>query len=124
MMTNTAAMNEIRAALDEHVNDYDINAIFDVIYSYDEKLGGFVEDEDADFWAIANANDLTMTKANEEWMDEGYYTVGYTDGGMDFTNDGPVWCDYPEDLAALISGANVDATETHLPVVYFEGQEL
>ena len=123
-MTNTAAMNEIRAALDEHVNDYDINAIFDVIYSYDEKLGGFVEDEDADFWAIANANDLTMTKANEEWMDEGYYTVGYTDGGMDFTNDGPVWCDYPEDLAALISGANVDATETHLPVVYFEGQEL
>jgi hypothetical protein len=43
---------------------------------------------------------------------------------MDFTNDGPVWCDYPEDLAAIISGANVNATETHLPVVYFEGQEL
>ena len=37
--TKNDAMNEIRAALDEHVNDYDINAIFDAIYSYDEKLG-------------------------------------------------------------------------------------
>ena len=122
--TKNDALANIRETLGEHVNDYDLNAIFDSIYSYDEKLGGFVEDEDADFWGIVAANDLTMTKANEEWMDEGYHTVGYTDGGMDFTNDGPVWCDYPEDLAALISGANVDATETHLPVVYFEGEEL
>lgn len=122
--TKTDAIANIKSALDEHVNDYDLDAIFDAIYSYDEKLGGFVEDEDADFWGIVAANDLTMTKANEEWMDEGYYTVAYTDGGMPFTSDGPVWCEYPEDLAALISGANLDATETHLPVVYFEGQEL
>lgn len=122
--TKNDAMNEIRAALDEHVNDYDLNAIFDAIYSYDEKLGGFVKDEDADFWGIVAANDLTMAKANEEWVDEGYYTIDYTDGGMDFINDGPVWCDYPEDLAALISDANVDATDTHIPVVYFEGQEF
>lgn len=122
--TKNDAIANIREALGEHVNDYDLNAIFNAIYSYDEKFGGFVEDEDADFWGIVAANDLTMAKAEEEWMDEGYYTVGYTDGGMDFTNDGPVWCEYPEDLAALISGANVDATETHLPVVYFDGQEL
>lgn len=121
--TKNDAINEIRAALDEHVNDYNLDSIFDSIYSYDEKLGGFVENEDADFWGIVAANDLTMTKAEEEWDGEGYYTVAYTDGGMPFTSDGPVWCDYPEDLAALISGANQDMTETHLPVVEFEGTE-
>ena len=127
-MTAYASKNDaiarIKDALDEYVNDYDVDGMFNELYMYDEKLGGFVEDEDADFWAIANANDMTMTKADEEWMDEGYYTVAYTDGGMPFTSDGPVWCDYPEDLAGLISGANLDATETHLPVVYFEGEEL
>lgn len=47
--TKNDALANIREALDEHVNDYDLDAIFDAIYSYDEKLGGFVEDEDADF---------------------------------------------------------------------------
>ena len=121
--TKNDALANIREALDEHVNDYDLDAIFDAIYSYDEAQGGFVEDEDADFWGIVAANDLTMAKAEEEWGGEGYYTVAYTDGGMAFTSDGAIWCDYPEDLAAIISGANVDATETHLPVVYFEGAE-
>lgn len=122
--TKNDAIARIKDTLDQYVNDYDLDGIFNAIYSYDEKLGGFVEDEDADFWTIANENDTTMTKANEEWMDEGYYTVAYTDGGMPFTSDGPVWCDYPEDLAGLISGANQDMTETHIPVVYFEGEEL
>lgn len=121
--TKNDALANIREALDEHVNDYDLDAIFDAIYSYDEKLDGFVEDEDADFWGIVAANDLTMVKADEEWMGEGFYTVSYTDGGMPFTSDGAVWCDYPEDLADLISGANKDMTETHLPVVEFEGTE-
>lgn len=121
--TKNDALANIREALDEHVNDYDLDAIFDAIYSYDDAQGGFVEDEDADFWGIVAANDLTMVKAEEEWDGEGYYTVAYTDGGMPFTSDGAIWCDYPEDLAAIISGANVDATETHLPVVYFEGDE-
>lgn len=121
--TKNDALANIREALDEHVNDYDLDAIFNAIYSYDEKLGSFVEDEDADFWSIVAANDLTITKADEEWMGEGFYTVNYTDGGMPFTSNGAVWCDYPEDLAALISGANQDMTETHLPVVEFEGTE-
>ena len=56
--TKNDALVNIREALDEHVND--------AIYSYDEKLGGFVEDEDADFWGIVAANDLTMAKADEE----------------------------------------------------------
>ena len=121
--TKNDALANIREALGEHVNDYDLDSIFDAIYSYDEKLCGFVEDEDADFWGIVAANDLTMAKADEEWMGEGFYTVSYTDGGMPFTSNGAVWCDYPEDLAALISGANQDMTETHIPVVYFEGTE-
>lgn len=122
--TKNDALANIREVIGEHVNDYDLDAIFDAIYTYDEELGGFVEDEDADFWDIVGANDLTMVKADEEWMGEGFYTVSYTDGGMPFTSNGAVWCDYPDDLAGLVSGANVDATETHLPVVYFEGREL
>ena len=42
---------------------------------------------------------------------------------MDFTSNGKVWCDSECDLASLISGANVCMTETHIPVVYFEGTE-
>lgn len=121
--TKNDALANIREALDDHVNDYDLNAIFDALYSYDEKLGGFVEDEDADFWGVVAENDLTMVKAYEEWMGEGFYNVSYTDGGMPFTSNGAVWCDYPDDLAALISGANQDMNETHIPVVYFEGTE-
>lgn len=121
--TKTDAINKIREALDEYVNDYDVDGMFNELYMYDEKLGGFVEDEDADFWGIANEYDTTLTKANEEWHDAGYYTVAYTDGGMPYTSDGAIWCEYPEDLAALISGANVYATDTHLAVVEYEGIE-
>ena len=123
MMTKNDAMNEIRAALDEHVNDYYLDSMFEELYKYDDH-DGFVEVDGVDFWEIAQKYDMTGDQAADAWEGEGWYTVAYTDGGMPFTSDGPVWCDYPEDLAAIISGANVYATETHLPVVYFEGQEL
>lgn len=57
------AIARIKDILDQYVNDYDLGSIFDAIYSYDEKLGGFVEDEDADFWGIADEYDTTMAKA-------------------------------------------------------------
>ena len=46
MMTKTDAMNEIRNALDDKVNDFDIDSMFDELYKYDESQGGFVENED------------------------------------------------------------------------------
>lgn len=52
-MTAYASKNDaiarIKDALDEYVNDYDVDGMFNELYMYDEKLGGFVEDEDADF---------------------------------------------------------------------------
>ena len=46
MMTKTDAMNEIRDALDDKVNDFYIYSMFDELYKYDESQGGFVENED------------------------------------------------------------------------------
>ena len=121
--TKIDAMNAIRNALGEYEHDYDLDGIFSSMYHYDDAQGGFVEDEDVDFWDVADHYDTTIDRSIDEWKGEGFYSIGYTDGGMDFTNNGPVWCDSECDLAGLISGANVNMTETHIPVVYFEGTE-
>ena len=120
MLTKTDAMNEIRAALDENVNDYDLDAMFDELYQYDDP-DGFVEVEGVDFWEVAQKYDMTGEQAAESWEGEGWYNVAYTDGGMPATSDGAIWCDSINDLAGLISSANVSATEYHLPVVEFAG---
>ena len=121
-MTKTDAMNEIRAALDDKVNDYYLDSMFEELYKYDESHGGFVENEDApDFWDVAQKYDMTGDQAAEAWEGEGWYNVNYTDGGMPATSDGAIWCDSVNDLAGLISSANVSATEYHLPVVEFAG---
>lgn len=57
--TKTDAMNEIKSALDEYVNDYDLDAMFDELYQYDEVMGGFVERENVDFWEIAQKHDIS-----------------------------------------------------------------
>lgn len=66
--TKNNAMNEIRAALDDKVNDFDIEEMFKDLYKYDEAQGGFVENEDApDFWDVAKKYDTTSEKALEGW---------------------------------------------------------
>lgn len=121
-MTKNDAMNEIRAALDENVNDFDIDGMFNELYKYDEAQGGFVENEDApDFWDVAQKYDTTGEEALEGWEGEGWYHISYSDGGMRATSEGPIWCEDVNDLAGLISMANTDRTETHLPVVEFAG---
>ena len=120
--TKNDAMNEIRAALDDKVNDFDIDEMFEELYKYDEAQGGFVENEDApDFWDVAQKYDTTSEKALEGWDGEGWYHIGYSDGGMRATSEGPIWCEDVNDLAGLISMANTDRTETHIPVVEFAG---
>lgn len=121
-MTKTDAMNEIRDALDDKVNDFDIDSMFDELYKYDDDQDGFVENEDApDFWEVAQKYDMTGDQAAEAWEGEGWYNVNYTDGGMPATSDGAIWCEDVNDLAGLISMANTDLTETHIPVVEFAG---
>ena len=71
MITKTDAMNEIRAALDENVNDYDLDAMFDELYQYDDP-DGFVEVEGVDFWDVAQKYDMTGEQAAEAWEGEGW----------------------------------------------------
>ena len=120
MMTKTDAMNEIREALDDKVNDYNLYAMFEELYQYDGH-DGFVEIDGVDFWDVAQKYDMTGEQAAEAWEGEGWYNVNYTDGGMPATSDGAIWCDSVNDLAGLISMANTDLTETHIPVVEFAG---
>ena len=121
-MTKTDAMNEIRDALGDKVNDFYIYSMFDELYKYDDDQDGFVENEDApDFWEVAQKYDMTGEQAYEAWEGEGWYNVNYTDGGMPATSEGPIWCEDVNDLAGLISMANTDRTETHIPVVEFAG---
>ena len=120
--TKNDAMNEIIEALDDKVNDFHIDSMFEELYKYDEAQGGFVENEDApDFWDVAQKYDMTSDQAVDAWEGEGWYHIGYSDGGMRATSEGPIWCEDVNDLAGLISMANTDSTETHLPVVEFAG---
>lgn len=121
MITKTDAMNAIREALDEFVNDFDTDAMFDELYRYDEATESFVENDNVDFWAVANKYDMTADQAEEVWEGEGWYNVAYTDGGMPATSDGPIWCDSINDLAGLFSMANHTKNDWHMPYAEFQG---
>lgn len=51
----------------------------------------------------------------------GWYRISYSDGGMDYTNEGPVWIGSPGELVDLWSGARETATDTHLPCLDYYG---
>lgn len=121
MMTKNDALANIREALGKYVNDYYLDSMFEELYKYDEDEEGFVEVDGVDFWEIAQKYDMTGDQAADAWEGEGWYNVAYTDGGMPATSDGAIWCDTVNDLAGLISSANVRATEYHIPVVEFAG---
>ena len=59
--------------------------------------------------------ELAKADAKDAWDGEGYYAIGWSDGGMDWTNNGPVWFDSEEDLAAEIACAYAQSSDTHLP---------
>ena len=46
---------------------------------------------------------------------EGYYEIAFSDGGMKWTNDGPLYLATAEELADELRAAYGGATETHLP---------
>ena len=85
-----------------------------------EARGGHITVKDLE------GEDMTRLEANgyepEWWKGEGYYSVKFSDGGQDFTNNGPVWLEDEDDLAALYESAWTTATEAHLPYVEYIGQ--
>jgi len=52
--------------------------------------------------------------ARDVWENEGYYRIGWSDGGTDWTSDGPVWFETVEDLADELACAQENETGTHL----------
>lgn len=58
--TKTDAIEQyIEPALGDHAADFDMDAIFEDYFEYDEAERGFVEREDVYFWEIAQAHDIT-----------------------------------------------------------------
>lgn len=51
----------------------------------------------------------------DAWRGEGFYSIKFSDGGQDWTNDGAIYCEDSADLAENLRAAYEDATETHLP---------
>lgn len=49
---------EIAPALGEYVNDFDLAAIVDEVYTYDEH-DGYKHREDIDFWDVVSKHDIS-----------------------------------------------------------------
>lgn len=68
-----------------------------------------------------------VIEARMEWEShgEGYYEIGFSDGGEDWTNNGPVWFDILMDLQREVRFAVLDAaTDTHVPWVQYVGDTV
>lgn len=74
-----------------------------------------LEDVSCIIYEEAEAKENARKDADESWDGEGYYLIGWSDGGMDWTNNGPVWFDRKDDLADELEAAYADNTDTHLP---------
>lgn len=58
------------------------------------------------------------------WKGEGYYRIAYSDGGQDYTCDGPVWFEsYPQAEIAM-EDAWQTVTPTHHPYSEYLGVQL
>ncbi len=53
--------------------------------------------------------------ARDAWSGPGDYRVAYSDGGTDWTNDGPVRLDSVDDLEDMLHEAHESSTDTRLP---------
>lgn len=51
---------EIIPALGEYVNDFDLAAIVDEVYTYDEH-DGYKQRDDVDFWDVVSKHDISET---------------------------------------------------------------
>lgn len=68
--------------------------------------------------------DKQMDKQMDGYKGYGWYRVTWSDGGMDYTSDGAVWLDGELDFRELMEGALEEATEWHLPAVYYYGDDV
>lgn len=105
-------------------------------HSFDESVHDVI-DELADAYSAGQPTQefesylgIELTEAQEEehetngcWKGEGWYNIGWSDGGMDWTNEGPVWFEAKTSLEEEIEAASAVATETHIPYAEYMGDE-
>lgn len=106
--------NELYVIVDDSLDDDELED--EIRFALRHKFGASVEYggfEDASY--ICEEAEEIEAIADEGWDGEGYYLIGWSDGGMDWTNDGPVWFDSKDDLVAEVAAAYDHKTDTHLP---------
>ena len=95
---------DLDAFLGDFVGDFDKDAIID---EATDVIGGIR------YWK--KGIDLNEICARHDiWRGEGWYRIGFSDGGQDWTNDGPVWVESKSNLREMIADARRNETETHL----------
>lgn len=73
--------------------------------------GGYLDME-----YMYEAMEDAKSSAEDAWDGESYYIICWSDGGMDWTSNGPVWFDTIDELAdELLAASNSEGTDTHLP---------
>lgn len=58
------------------------------------------------------------------WKGAGYYRIAYSDGGQDYTCNGPIWLGSYALAERAMSDAWKFATPTHLPYSEYVGVQL
>lgn len=108
--------HDLLSYLGDFVEDFDVDGIIqEVTYIKDSKRYWKPEMQDADEF------EQIVRKHEKIWEGEGWYSIGWSDGGMDWTSNGPVWFDSDDQLTDEYMAAWNDATDTHLPSVEYKG---
>lgn len=96
----------LEAFLGDFSDAFDVDAFIDEATEIDYRTGNRYWRDDVDLNEICARHD--------NWRGEGWYRIGFSDGGQDWTNDGPVWFDIKSELFEEIAAARDTETETHL----------
>lgn len=106
--------NELYVIVDDSLDDDELED--EIRFALRHKFGASVEYggfEDAS--CICEDWIEAQNDAEDAWDGEGYYNIAWSDGGMNYTNNGPIWFDSTNDLAIELNCAYADKTDTHLP---------
>lgn len=120
----------VEAYLGDFAKEYDIDGIIrDGSHVADDGNRYWNEeyDDGDEFERLVSIHELEpVVEARLEWEanGEGLYKIGWSDGGMDWTSNGPVYFDDLEELQDEVIAALEDATDTHIPCVEFVGDKL
>lgn len=105
---------ELEAYLGDFVEDYDVEGICQEVTIIRDGKRYWKQMQDSDFEQIIRKHEMI-------WEGEGWYRIGWSDGGMDWTSNGPVWFESEDQLTDEYMAAWNDATDTHLPFVEYKG---